>query len=495
MINFNVCYGDFENTIISLRTSQTIFELKANIVTVLDVDFNSIKIILENYGILDTDDTLELQLEILGLDCSKIYSLFVHSETNKSETWKLMCSERIVGKKGVTQLGYITGERHNIPLCLACKIYCHRDEGISKQILENNFYCMCGVTSCLFKNMDFYENDKQFIFSNLNSILKAHSEAFVQREKSRVDSEAQEIKMRNFDFARSIKFGLQRVFMYEEENVKSKVLSCIPLEKIKEEALNNSKISGLDFRDEQVKSLLAWFKKGFFSWCDRPICASCNKRSDSYLESVSPNEEETLWLASRTEVYSCGECNNQCRFPRFNNPAKLCETRTGRCGEWANLFGCILRALDYDVRFIDNFEDHVWNEYWSGSLNRWIHIDSCENAWDTPLIYEQGWGRNMTFILAHSSSGVHDVTRRYVKDWDLIASRRTQRELDKMEKCLENENIIIRKRLPKEQCDLFEQRDLTERMELLKLKTLKEAEMVGRISGSEEWRKQRGEIK
>jgi peptide-N4-(N-acetyl-beta-glucosaminyl)asparagine amidase len=495
MISFNVNYGNFENTIISIESTQTIFDLKANIVTVLDVDFNSIKIILENYGILDTEDTLELPLEIFGLDSSKYYSLFIHNQNLRGETWKLMCSEKIIGKKAITQVGYITGEKHNIPLCTACKLFCHKDEGISKQILENAFYCMCQATHCLFKNMSFYENETDTIHENINSILKTHAETFIQREKNRVEAEANEIRNRNFDFARSIKFGLQRVYMYEEPNVKSKILSVIPLDKIKEEALENCKISGDDFRDEQVKSLLSWFKKGFFKWCDRPICINCNKTSDKYLESIQPNEEEQMWLASRTEIYNCTGCNSECRFPRFNNPAKLCETRTGRCGEWANLFGAVLKALDYEVRFVDNFEDHVWNEYWSQSLNRWVHIDSCENAWDTPLMYEQGWGRNMTFILAHSSSGVYDVTRRYVKDWPLIAARRSTKEIDKLEKCLENENIRIRSNYSKETCTIFENRDLTEQMELLKLKTLKEAETVGRISGSEEWRKQRGEIK
>ena len=39
------------------------------------------------------------------------------------------------------------------------------------------------------------------------------------------------------------------------------------------------------------------------------------------------------------------------------------DTREGRCGEWANCFGAILRSFDFQVRETHNvFEDHVWVE-------------------------------------------------------------------------------------------------------------------------------------
>ena len=34
--------------------------------------------------------------------------------------------------------------------------------------------------------------------------------------------------------------------------------------------------------------------------------------------------------------YRCSICLRTTRFPRYNHPEKLLETRKGRCGEWVN---------------------------------------------------------------------------------------------------------------------------------------------------------------
>ena len=75
-----------------------------------------------------------------------------------------------------------------------------------------------------------------------------------------------------------------------------------------------------------------------------------------------------------------------------------------------------LRSVGLDARIVHNQEDHVWNEYYSRSAQRWVHLDSCEAAFDTPLMYELGWGRKMSYVLAFGVEGAEDVSRGYVAD-------------------------------------------------------------------------------
>ncbi len=315
-----------------------------------------------------------------------------------------------------------------------------------------------------------------------------------------------------------IKYGLTRIHAYEDPSVQEKLLSILPLSEIELEAkancreessesnlpissLDQLKISGslekpkLSYRDELVRSLLKWYKYSFFTWCNKPLCSGCKQTSTDYVETQIPSAEEALWAASRTEVYKCSSCNILNRFPRYNNPIKLCETKTGRCGEWANLFGAILRALKYEVRFVDNFEDHVWNEYYSEDLNCWIHVDSCENAWNTPLVYEQGWGRIMTFILAHSITGIQEVTPRYIKDYDIVMKRKNPKSMDKLRNLLMKQNQELRKNFGQISLKNIRYRDDDEIIKFNMEKYLSKEELIERQSGSEEWRKSRGEMK
>ena len=138
--------------------------------------------------------------------------------------------------------------------------------------------------------------------------------------------------------------------------------------------------------------------------------------------------------------------------------------------------------------------------FYSKNQKRWIHVDSCENAFDKPLLYEQGWGRKMTFILGYSIEGVKDITSRYVKNWNIILERRSKREVDKLEELLEGINLSLIVNLSEEEQKNIEEMNKLEDLELEnkkidKNKTISDAELKERESGSVEWKKLRGEMK
>lgn len=114
---------------------------------------------------------------------------------------------------------------------------------------------------------------------------------------------------------------------------------------------------------EQLKALLAWFKNDFFTWCNAPKCEKCGHEKNMECKgNVNPSAEDREYHASRVESWVCKEHGTEVRFPRYNHPAKLFETRTGRCGEWANAFTAICKALGHDARLVLDWTDHVWTE-------------------------------------------------------------------------------------------------------------------------------------
>lgn len=308
-----------------------------------------------------------------------------------------------------------------------------------------------------------------------------------------------------------------------------------------------------------LKGLVKWFKKSFFKWCNRPPCTtpSCdmnNKPADSLGMSNPTEEERTVHWAARVEIYRCTRCQTLIRFPRINNPRSLLHSRRGRCGEWANCFAFICRSLGLDTRWVIDFTDHVWVEVWCDSLGRYIHIDPCEMAIDTPLLYEVGWKKKLSYLFSFSRFGVVDSTPRYsrllngsniefrqrrtevteklvsnlVKTYDERLEKDYLRQLNSLSRrsrvggVLEMnlyreaiaggkaaiETLIFGEELgtnmnylPDVSREVMKERKRKEKRELIKLEMMREGEdelredeKKGRQSGDRQWREQRGEI-
>jgi peptide-N4-(N-acetyl-beta-glucosaminyl)asparagine amidase len=176
---------------------------------------------------------------------------------------------------------------------------------------------------------------------------------------------AQEIVARVASLAKQVR-------AYESESLQAEARQLIPWDAVEtyaaEEDAGLGKSPG-EYRGRAAlaKGLMRWFKKDFFKWTNKPSCPnpSCG-RGGPFQEPIgmlapSTEEREHGW-ASRVEGYKCKECSTVHRFPRYNNPAVLLQTRKGRCGEWANCFTLICRAAGFEARHVTDWTDHVWTE-------------------------------------------------------------------------------------------------------------------------------------
>eukprot|EP00770_Monocercomonoides_exilis_P010481 MONOS_10430.1-p1 / transcript=MONOS_10430.1 / gene=MONOS_10430 / organism=Monocercomonoides_exilis_PA203 / gene_product=Peptide:N-glycanase (Png1) / transcript_product=Peptide:N-glycanase (Png1) / location=Mono_scaffold00474:46088-47833(-) / protein_length=582 / sequence_SO=supercontig / SO=protein_coding / is_pseudo=false len=181
-------------------------------------------------------------------------------------------------------------------------------------------------------------------------------------------------------------------------------------------------------------------------------CERCGSSAISKgYRSTDGTETDPQDMCSKVETFYCPVCTHSTLFFRYNNPIKLLETRKGRCGEFANVFTLLCRSLGFHTRIVVDVSpekgDHVWTEVYdehgeyqedsdeaassstqpssSSSSNeknntspfsnkpRYICFDSCEGLTNRPLLYETGWGKQVTRVIGVSIEGIYDVTQRY----------------------------------------------------------------------------------
>lgn len=157
---------------------------------------------------------------------------------------------------------------------------------------------------------------------------------------------------------------------------------------------------------------------------------------------------------------------------------------------------CIV--FNYEVRKVSEMSDHVWLEVFSESTQRWVHCDPCENAIGTPLMYEAGWKKQISYCIAISDREMQDVTWNYTSNAKLILERRRKQ-------CEENWllNLVmfitrtLQNRLDPQIVREMNERRVKELVSYLwipnqKQRDLKCNELLGRQSGSLMWRVARG---
>lgn len=254
------------------------------------------------------------------------------------------------------------------------------------------------------------------------------------KKETKKTTKKDEVEGVDRDLVELVAFYSQQVETYEDPAAQEQALACVDLDAVEaraEELVRSSSNSDGNSRmapsDAFWCALCRWYKEVFFTFVDAPRCAACGGETVRAGVCAPSAAERAHGRAGRVELYRCVACGAGVRFPRYNDATRLLATRCGRCGEAANCFCLLCRALGAAVRLVVDVTDHVWAEVHSDAQQRWVHCDPCEGTWDKPLTYERGWRKALSYVLAFAADGVADVTRRYTEHYAAaVAPRRTR---------------------------------------------------------------------
>lgn len=358
---------------------------------------------------------------------------------------------------------------------------------LNSEIIQNNLLPFTGAMEFLFE-IGFIDDDNYLVLPNHinNNTLNSYKQEILN-----IFSEDKKCKLTENNFLKEINSSSLAVLKFEDKVLQNKALQNLTPEDIELFSNLNKYNTDLIYHEKMMLRLMKWFKESFFKWFDTPICNFCN--SSTKFKGI--NNDAVEENVKYSEIYECENCNLITDFKRYGICEQLLITRKGRCGEWANCFTLFCRALGWEARLVIDKTDHVWTEVWSVQQKRWIHCDPCETALDKPLLYEKGWGKKLSYVIAYSNDEVQDVTWRYTENSNNILKRRTL--------CTENEllnTILSLSKQRQHHLSLLQQKYLAKRrlkecIELLfQPKSTDKENYGGRISGGHTWRLARGEI-
>ncbi|XP_034935210.1 peptide-N(4)-(N-acetyl-beta-glucosaminyl)asparagine amidase [Chelonus insularis] len=406
----------------------------------------------------------------------------------------------------------------------------YRKLRIANPVISEKLLPAIGATEFLFE-LGFVEDDEFFLLPSNFSRIKLENALKLLKDLKNLETLPKKnnaIKSLHFtnknpqrnSFFKTIQSHFESVLNYENSELQKKANSCIPIDKLKLNAVkqlrviqkeiilnsnngkNSTEESQVSIEELLLREVMHWFKNEFFTWMDSPKCKSCTQ-----VCTFNRNEFRNDPRISRVEIHMCKQCNTEEEFPRYTDSEILLKTRTGRCGEWANTFTLICRSLGYEARIVYDQTDHVWTEVWLINSHRWVHVDPCEDTYDRPLLYEKGWNKKLSYIIAFSKDEIQDVTWRYTRNQANVMKRRKICSEEHLLDLIINLNEERLKFLTQQGCSEARNRFIIKRrlMELVEFLPAPPGmvkpdqqndtnEYGGRISGSTAWRAARNEI-